>query len=95
MLDAFDPDVRRVLSAGNRTALARLRRRLTVAPVDGVSVHLGLLTPMLVTELRAGAGTVMTWPVDSPADLARARLLGVDAVISKDLELLAGLRNDL
>jgi glycerophosphoryl diester phosphodiesterase len=94
MLDAFDPVVGGVLSASNRPALARLRHRLAVAPAFGVSVHLRLLTPALVAELGAGTDVVMTWPVDTPADLARARTLNVDAVISKDLDLLAGVVAD-
>lgn len=90
MLDAFDPVVRRVMSAGNRPALAGLRRRLTTSDVFGASVHLDLLTPMVVAELRDSDRLVMTWPVDTPTALTRARSLGVDAVISKDLDLLAG-----
>jgi hypothetical protein len=37
---------------------------------------------------------VMAWPVDTPEALARARLVGADAVISKDLDLLRGVLAD-
>jgi glycerophosphoryl diester phosphodiesterase len=94
MLDAFDPVVRRVLSVANRRSLARLRRRLAAAPVYGVSVRLRLLTPELMAELRTRTEVVMAWSVDTPEALAQARRLGVDAVISKNLGLLAGVIAD-
>jgi glycerophosphoryl diester phosphodiesterase len=88
MLGAFHPPVRPVLSAASRRGLARLLRRLAAAPAYGVSVRLRLLTPDVVTALRARTEVVMAWPVDTPEALARARRLGVDAVIGKDLDLL-------
>ena len=88
MLDAFEVPVRRVLSAGSRRGLARLRARVARDPVHGVSVRRTLLTPAVVEELHGGTDLVMTWPVDTPDALADARRLGVDAVISKDLGLL-------
>jgi glycerophosphoryl diester phosphodiesterase len=94
MLDAFDPAVRRVLSVANRRTLARLRRRLAAAPVYGVSVRLRLLTPELMAELRTRTEVVMAWSVDTPEALGHARRLGVDAVISKNLGLLAGIIAD-
>jgi glycerophosphoryl diester phosphodiesterase len=89
MLDSFDPPVRPVLSASTRLSLSRLRRRLQAAHAYGVSVQLGLLTPQVVDELRARTDVVMTWPVDTSAALTTARRLGVDGVISKNLDLLA------
>ena len=88
MLDAFEPEVRRVLSASNRLSLRRLIRRLRTSRAYGVSVRLGLLSPEVMTELHARTEVVMTWPVDSPAELAAATELGVDGVISKNLDLL-------
>lgn len=88
MLDAFDVPVRRVLSASSRRGVARLRRRLALGPVDGVSVRLSMLTPALVEELHRATDLVMTWSVDDAEALARARAVGVDAVISKDEHLL-------
>src|SRR3954451_8811955 len=43
MLDAFDVPVRKVLSSATRRGISRLRERLAVGPVDGVSVRLSLL----------------------------------------------------
>jgi glycerophosphoryl diester phosphodiesterase len=88
MLDAFDPSVRRVLSASNHVTLARLRRRLAAQRAYGVSVRLSLLTPDVVDELKTRTDLVMTWPVDTASALSRARALGVDGVISKNLDLL-------
>ena len=93
-LDAFDPVVHTVLSVANRRSLARLRRRLAAQPAYGVSVRLRLLTEELVAELRARTELVMAWPVDTPEALAHARRLGVGAVISKNLGLLAGVITD-
>jgi hypothetical protein len=54
----------------------------------GVSVRRDLLTPDVVDELHAAVPHVLTWPVDTTADLADARRLGVRGVISKSLPLL-------
>jgi glycerophosphoryl diester phosphodiesterase len=88
MLTEFDDPVRRIPSAGNRRALARLRRRVRRQREHGVSVRHDLLTPAVVQELKEHTDVVMVWPVDSPEALARVRSLGVDAVISKNLDLL-------
>jgi hypothetical protein len=96
MLGAFapDPHVRLVLSAGSRRGLARLRTRLmsarrTAARAFGVSVRRDLLTPPAVDALRAAVPHVLTWPVDTDADLADAHRLGVTGVIGKNLTVLA------
>jgi glycerophosphoryl diester phosphodiesterase len=94
MLDSFDVPVRRVLSASSRRGVARLRRRLALGPVDGVSVRLSMLTPALVEELHRATDLVMTWSVDDEAALARAREVGVDAVISKNEDLLRAVLAD-
>ena len=96
MLDAFDVPVRRVWSAASRRGLARLRDRLRDPgrTAHGVSVRRSLLTPAIVRELHEATGMVLAWPVDTPEALARSRSLGVDGVISKDLELLGGLLGD-
>jgi glycerophosphoryl diester phosphodiesterase len=89
MLDAFVLPVRPVLSASTSYSLARLRRRVAATEhTYGVSVQLDRLTPQIVDELRARTDVVMTWPVDTPAALTTARRLGVDGVISKNLDLL-------
>ena len=94
MLDAFDVPVQRVLSAASRRGLRRLQARVDAAPVHGVSVRLSLLTPEVVADLHRGTDLVMAWPVDTPEALAQARLVGADAVISKDLALLRGVLAD-
>jgi glycerophosphoryl diester phosphodiesterase len=94
MLEAFDVPVQRVYSAASRRGLARLRARLRSGPVHGVSVRLSLLDATAVEELHRGTERVMVWPVDSPEALDRARSIGADGVISKDLDLLAGLLAD-
>ncbi|MFI5696442.1 glycerophosphodiester phosphodiesterase [Kribbella sp. NPDC051586] len=90
MLAAFQDaaNVRLVLSAGSRRGLRRLRSRLRRRPAYGACVHRRLLTPETVTELRRSTDVVFTWPVDTAADIADARRLGVDAVIGKDLGVL-------
>lgn len=100
MLRHFDGNVRLIPSAGNRLQLRRLRRLLQRPARFGlsrrpfaVSVQRALLTPELVRELHGGAEFVLTWPVDSADELTDARRLGVSGVISKDLELLRGLRS--
>ena len=106
MLDAFDLPVNRVLSAATGRGLSRLRERLATEPVQGtgsgtghvtgpgsvrgVSVRVALLTRELVDELHRTTDLVMAWPVDTAAALAHARAVGVDAVISKNLDLLRG-----
>jgi glycerophosphoryl diester phosphodiesterase len=96
MLAAFaaDPLVRLVLSAGSRRGVARLRARLRgvrSARWYGVSVRRDLLTTSAVDALRESVPQVLTWPVDTDADLADARRLGVTGVIGKNLGLLTGL----
>ena len=90
MLDALEPPVRRVLSAGTRRELAALRARLARPGVQvyGVSVRLGLLTPELVAELGAQVERVMAWTVTSREQLVRARALGVGGIIGPDVALL-------
>jgi glycerophosphoryl diester phosphodiesterase len=93
MLGAFagDPHVRRVFSASDPVQLARLRARLRRERVDGVSIRLRLLTADVVAELHLATDLVMAWAIDSEADLARARRIGVTGVISKDLAMLTRL----
>lgn len=93
MLDAFaaDPHIRRIYSAANRLQLARLRAHLRRARVDGVSIRLRLLTAPVVAELHRATDLVLAWPVDTEAELAHAKRLGVTGVVSKNLELLSRL----
>lgn len=83
-LAAFEgrPNVRLVRSVGNRTQLRSVRRLLATRPLDGISIHRRLLTPALVTELRANVPLVLTWPVNTVeiADLLSG--WGVNGLIS-------------
>ncbi len=75
-----------LLSARGRTEIARLRRYLrTNPPPYGVSLHLTMLTPSLVEELHERGVRVLSWPVDDAVSLTRARALGIDGAITKDL----------
>ncbi len=86
---ADDPQVRQVLSAGSRRGLRRLRAALRAGrPAAGVSVRRDLLTPAVVADLHRSVPTVLTWPVDTAAELGDARRLGVSGVIGKNLPLL-------
>lgn len=99
ILDAFrgDHGIRLVLSAGSRQEIGQLRVLLGSSPdtwpggrrAFGVSVERTLITPDDVTDLRRAVDYVMTWPVDTPAELEHARHLGVNGVIGKDLSLMA------
>jgi glycerophosphoryl diester phosphodiesterase len=82
------PWARVLLSARGRVELARLRRRLRAGdPPDGVSVHLSMLDPLVVAELKEQVPLVLTWPVDDLAALERASFCGVDGAITKDLDI--------
>lgn len=90
MLAAFEdqPHIRRVYSAGNRRQLDQVRQLVRRQKVAGLSIRLSLLTPAVVAELHEHTGLVMVWSVDTEAELAQARALGVSGIISKNLPLL-------
>ena len=91
MLDALVPPVRRVLSAGSRRSLNALRQQLATPgapPAYGVSVRLRLLTPKVVAELHERVERVLAWTITTPAEVARARSLGVGGLIGPDVDLL-------
>jgi glycerophosphoryl diester phosphodiesterase len=84
-------DVRRVYSAGTPRELRRLLRRFRGVELDGVSVHERLLDAATVGRLRERTALVMSWPVNT---LQRARelgALGVEGLISDELELAGAL----
>lgn len=79
---------RQVLSARGRTELQRLRLRVRRGrPPYGVSVHRSLLTPALVEELRRRVEVVMTWPVNDAGVLQQVLDVGVNGVISDELDV--------
>jgi glycerophosphoryl diester phosphodiesterase len=93
MLAAFEdqPHIRRVYSAGSRRQLDQVRRLVERRRVDGLSIRLSLLTPAVVEELHQNTDLIMAWSVDTEAELARARAVGVSGIISKNLSLLRSL----
>jgi glycerophosphoryl diester phosphodiesterase len=104
MFKAFadSPHIRTVLSAGSWPMVERMREMLrkgsrswpNQCPVFACSVHRTLLTPTIVTELRRHVEHVVTWPVDTPAELADARRLGVTGVTGKNVQLLLSVRTN-
>ena len=85
-LDA--PWAKVLLSARGRAEIARLRRHLRAgSPPYGVSLHLSMLTPELVAEVQSYGTLVLSWPVDDRASLERAKQLGIDGAITKDLDI--------
>lgn len=91
LLDGFrdEPQARRVHSIGTQRELRSAWVRLAERPGEGVSVHRRLLTRDVVRRLRDLSPLVMTWPVNSRATLDHVLDLGVNGVISDDLDLLA------
>lgn len=88
MLDAFDglDHVDVVHSVRSRRELARLSRRLTAHPSWGIAVHRELLPSMDVTSLLKSVEALLTWPVNTPGELAQVSAYGVTGVISDDLD---------
>jgi glycerophosphoryl diester phosphodiesterase len=81
--------VRPVLTARTALELRRLRRRLAVGPAPyGVSLHRSLLTTAVVPRLREQVEVVMTWGVDDLAALTEVVDLGVNGVISDEVDVL-------
>lgn len=86
LLDVFAGlPVRRVASVGSAHQLEALLRRSTALGLDGVSIHERLLDRSSVNALREVAGTIMTWPVNTPERAAELLRLGVDGLISDDV----------
>jgi glycerophosphoryl diester phosphodiesterase len=84
-------NVRVVHSVGNQRQLRSLRKQLAAKPVYGVSIRDNLLSRERVAELRRRADLVMTWPVNSVADVRRLVSWGVDGLITDHYEVLAPL----
>ena len=55
---------------------------------EGISIHARLLTPDVVTTLRARAPMIVTWPINSHELLRRVAACGVDGVTTDSLEIL-------
>jgi len=75
-------DVRLFQSVGSRRQLRGLLRKVDGLVLDGVSIHERLLDERVVSELRRGSSTLMTWPVNSLQRAHELALLGVHGLIS-------------
>lgn len=86
------PEAPRFYTLGRLDRLADLRPRLERREVPCASVDSRFLTQEIVSELRAGGvGPIVSWAVESPEDARR--VLGYGAgVTSKNLALLAAIR---
>lgn len=83
-------DVRVLHSVGSRAQLRALLARMRAgARFDGVSIHRRLLDATVAAQLRAGAGLVVTWPVETRGEARRLAALGVDGLISTSFRSLA------
>jgi glycerophosphoryl diester phosphodiesterase len=83
------PAVRPVLTARTPTELRRLQRRIDAGRRPyGVSLHRSLLTVADVPRLREQVEVVMTWGVDDLAALTEVVDLGVNGVISDEVDVL-------
>jgi glycerophosphoryl diester phosphodiesterase len=65
------------------------------AAADALCIQGGYLDAAVVDAARRAGLGVVTWTVDDPALFRRCAALGVDAIISDDLPLLASLRGVL
>ena len=81
-----------VYSVGTRRELARLRRRFGHRRLDGVSIHERLVDASTATQLRQLAAVLMSWPVNTVQRGRELAALGVDGLITDNLELAAALR---
>jgi glycerophosphoryl diester phosphodiesterase len=74
-----------VHSVGTPRELARLLSRFPEGgprPLQGVSIHMRLLTPGVVAALRERTDLLMSWPVNDPADGRRLTGWGVTGLIT-------------
>jgi hypothetical protein len=83
-------DVRTVYSVGSRRQLRALLARGDSALLPGVSIHERLLDPVVVAELKARAALLLTWPVTAGRRANELVRMGVDGLITTDLELRPG-----
>ena len=81
-----------VYSVGTRRELARLRRRVGDRRLDGVSIHERLVDASNATQLRQLSAVLMSWPVNTVQRARELAALGVDGMITDNLELAAALR---
>ena len=88
------PQAPRFYTVGRAGKLGGLRRRLERGEIEAVSIDSRLVTQVLIAELGAGgAGTIVTWGVETAEEARRVLACGVSGVTSDSLDLLASVRN--
>lgn len=66
-----------------------VRPLLSLTRARAVVMHHSIVTPRAVRAAHAHGGSVVTWTVDEPAELARVVEAGVDAVVTNDPRIFA------
>ncbi|NJQ06013.1 glycerophosphodiester phosphodiesterase [Streptomyces lonarensis] len=82
---ALLPEIPIALVTGESTPTAA--DRAVALGADMVSCEFPLLTPSVVRDCHAAGLAVISWTVNTPAELARARELGLDGVVTDEPEL--------
>jgi hypothetical protein len=85
-LDGLD-GIDLIYSAGSIRQVERLRRHRHGRRLHGVSVHAKTLDTERVRALRDMADLVVTWPINDAATAERVLALGVNGLITDDLDL--------
>ena len=89
LLEPFaDLPVRRVHSVGSVRQLRRLLGRVGERRLEGISIHQKLLDPESVARVRSVADLILTWPVNQPERARELLGLGVDGLITDDVQRL-------
>jgi glycerophosphoryl diester phosphodiesterase len=65
----------------------RARRALRARRCDAVMSHWRVVTPALVSAVRAAGGELYVWTVDEPAQIRALEALGVTGIITNDPRL--------
>ncbi len=90
LLDALrgDNEPTLVYSIGDLQELASVFTRLDGMTQPAVSIHAELLNPQVMDRFKSRGTTVISWPVNDDARLARLSTLGVDGMTSDNAELI-------
>lgn len=90
LLDHFRdfPEVRVAHSVGGPVQLRRVWERLTWHDRHVISIHYKLLNAEKVRTLKERASAVITWPINTPAQLENVIEWGVDGFTSDSPELI-------
>jgi hypothetical protein len=89
LLEPFaDLPVRRVHSIGSMRQLKRLLGRVGDGRLEGISIHQKLLDRQRVDLVRSVSDLILTWPVNHPARARELLDLGVDGLITDEIQRL-------